>query len=435
MKIRPVLAILALLTLHGPALAAPADEIQTLLEKGNAAAAYALAKKHPDQLGRPSFDFYFGVAAIDSGHAGEGVLALERYVVNFPNNLEARLELARGYFVLGENQRAREEFSGVLKANPPPPVVANVERYLDAIRSRESAYRTTAGMFIEVGFGYDSNINSGVSNSVINLPTFGQVTIGQSGTKIDRKFMQATAGANVSVPLAPGISAFGSLSGDLKTHDGNREFDQTNTSTLGGLSIIDEKNLYRVSLGYANLGVDYRNFRDAASITGEWIRQWDELQAVSASLQYAKLKYAGSNDIRDADLKGLGFGYRLALVAPWRPAFTVNANYSIEDNGRGRDDLGRDIYALRTGIALSPAPKWGVSAGIGYQQSVYAARDPLLLNTRRDKYLGLDAGASYALNRNLSIRGELTAAKNQSNLELYKFRRDLMAVKIRYETK
>ena len=121
MKIRPILAFLALLSLPVPLHAAPADDIQALLAKGDAKAAYALAKKHPDQLGRPGFDFYFGIAAIDSGHAGEGVLALERYVITFPNNLEARLELARGYFVLGENQRAREEFSGVLKANPPPP--------------------------------------------------------------------------------------------------------------------------------------------------------------------------------------------------------------------------------------------------------------------------------------------------------------------------
>jgi hypothetical protein len=55
---------------------APADDVKALLGKGDAKAAYALAKKHPSELGKPAFDFYFGVAAIDSGHAGEGVLAL-----------------------------------------------------------------------------------------------------------------------------------------------------------------------------------------------------------------------------------------------------------------------------------------------------------------------------------------------------------------------
>ena len=67
--------------------AAPADDVQALLEKGDAKAAYELGRKHRDQLGNPAFDFYFGIAAIDSGNAGEGVLALERYVLTFPDNV------------------------------------------------------------------------------------------------------------------------------------------------------------------------------------------------------------------------------------------------------------------------------------------------------------------------------------------------------------
>jgi len=74
-----------------PALAAPADEVQKLLESGRSAEAYALGKSHPQALGKPEFDFYFGIAAIDTGHAGEGVLALERYIVQFPDNDRARL--------------------------------------------------------------------------------------------------------------------------------------------------------------------------------------------------------------------------------------------------------------------------------------------------------------------------------------------------------
>src|SRR3954470_21710406 len=114
-------------------LAAPADELKALVDQGKGVEAYALGKNHPNELGNPAFDFYFGVAAIDAGHAGEGVLALERYVANFPDNQAARLELARAYFVLGDNARAREEFDVVQKSNPPPNVQANIQRFMDAI--------------------------------------------------------------------------------------------------------------------------------------------------------------------------------------------------------------------------------------------------------------------------------------------------------------
>ncbi|HEX2565736.1 MAG TPA: tetratricopeptide repeat protein, partial [Burkholderiales bacterium] len=105
--------------------AATADDVKALVDQGKAADAYALGRQHPEELGNPAFDFYYGVAAVDSGHAGEGVLALERYVANFPDNQAARLELGRAYFVLGDDVRAREEFDNVQKTNPPANVQAN----------------------------------------------------------------------------------------------------------------------------------------------------------------------------------------------------------------------------------------------------------------------------------------------------------------------
>jgi predicted Zn-dependent protease len=110
------------------AYAAISDEVKTMLEQGKSKEAYELGRQHPELLGDPVFDFYYGLAAIDAGNAGEGVLALERYVINFPENTSARLELARGYYVLGEDARAREEFSAVLKTNPPEAVKFNIQR-------------------------------------------------------------------------------------------------------------------------------------------------------------------------------------------------------------------------------------------------------------------------------------------------------------------
>jgi tetratricopeptide (TPR) repeat protein len=423
------------LVLANAVLAAPADEIKALVEKGNAAAAYELAKKHPDQLGNPAFDFYFGVAAIDSGRAGEGVLALERYVVNFPGNVQARLELARGYFVLGEYTRAREEFNEVLKTNPPPAVVANIERFFDAIRARESAYRTTAGAFVEFGLGYDSNINGGVGDANIILPNFGLVTITPGGVKIGSRFAQLTGGANIVHPVAPGFAVFGSVSGDLKTHDVHGEFDQGNFGVAGGASYLKDKNLFRGTLSFSQLDVDYNRFRNLAGLAGEWIHQLDELQAVSASLQYAELDYAGNNSVRDARLYGISAGYRRAFIGPWQPQLTVSGAYSQENNRRSRDDLGRDIWGVRAAVGITPAPKWAVSAGATAQYSDYQAEDPLFSTTRRDRYYALDASVSYALTRNLSVRGELLLSKNQSNLALYEYKREVAAVKLRYDFK
>lgn len=432
---RGVIVAYLLAQLASVAFAAPADDVKALLLKGDAKAAYELAKKHTDQLGKPEFDFYFGVAAIDSGNAGEGVLALERYIINHPGNREAQLELARGYFVLGDYIRAREEFSAVLRANPPAAVVTNIERYMDAIRAREAVYRTTTGAFVEFGLGHDSNINGGVSNANISLPGLGILTIGQAGVRTSASFMQLSAGANVSHPVAPGVALFAGINGDFKAHGSHQEFDQNNLGATGGISYLKEKNLFRASLSYSTLNVDYRSFRDVTGIAGEWMHQVDELQTVSGAVQYAKLNYAGANTARDSSLKGISAGYRRNFVAPWQPLVSLSANYAKEDNERNRDDLARDIYGLRAVIAASPAPKWAVSAGATYQQSNYDARDFLFADTRRDRYYGVDFNASYAINRAFSVRGEAVLSRNNSNNDLYEYKRAMVAVKLRYDFK
>ena len=132
-----IIAFIGLIACAG-ALAASdvANEMKALLEQGRSAEAYEFGRKNADQFGEPVFDFYFGVAATNTGRAGEGVLALERYVANMADDAQGRLELARAYFVLGIDDRARQEFLLVLDINPPPNIRANVERFLDALRSR-----------------------------------------------------------------------------------------------------------------------------------------------------------------------------------------------------------------------------------------------------------------------------------------------------------
>jgi len=416
-------------------LAAPADDVKSLLEQGDARAAYEHAKKHPDQLGDPAFDIYFGVAAINAGHAGEGVLALERYLLNFPANADARLELARGYFVLGEYARAREEFEAVSRLNPPPAVQAGIDRFLDAIRSRESRFRTTANLFLEVGLGYDSNINGGVGNANIVLPAFGLVTVTQAGVQQSDTFTHLAAGGQVTHPVAPGLTAFGGVGVESKLGHGDFEsqFDLLTLAANGGATLLRENDLYRLGAYYAKLDVDNASFRDIIGIAAEWQRQLDEFQSLSAALQYGDLDYKGDNDVRDSRLYQLALGYRRAYIKPWQPLLSVNLYLGQEGNQRDRDDMSRTLYGFRASLAGSPAPKWAASVGGFYQLSDYRDPDPQLGTTRRDSYYGLDLTVSYAVRRNLSLRGELLLSRNDSNIALFEYDRNVVALKLRYD--
>ena len=420
--------------------AAPADEVRSLLEAGRSREAYALGQRHPESLGTPEFDFHFGIAATDSGHAGEGVLALERYVVQFPENIRARLELARAYFVLGELVRAREEFDNVSRRKPAPEVQATIDRFMDAIRSQESRYTPTATAWLELGAGHDSNVNSGVGNGIIAVPALGnlQLQLAQNGVKSASSFGWLAGGAQGSLPVAPGVALLGGVQFDGKLHTNvfDRQFDQTNLGAYGGVSVIKDRDLWRATVSYSTLSVDYRRFRDVTALGGEWHRQVDELNTGSVFAQYARMEYP-SSPARDADFFALGAGWRTAFTHRLQPVLQVQGLLGKEKNdaspGPVRDDLSRDLVTLRAGVSLTPAPAWGLSGGLNYTRSDFRANDTLFAQTRKDDFYGVDATVSYRWSKQVSIRGEYTYADNRSNLALYKYDRRMVAVKLRYD--
>jgi len=413
------------------------DEVKALVEGGKAAEAYELGKKSQDAYGDPLFDFYFGVAAVDTGHAGDGVLALERYLLNFPDNVSARLQLARGYFVLGEDARAREEFEALQKLNPPADVATTIQRFLDSIRLRETRYTLSTGGYIELGAGWDTNVNSGVANSSIFLPALGPIVVAQQGMKIADSFSSLGGGGYISYPIAPGVALFGNGAGELKFNDKgeNRQFDLGNIAVAGGVSVLREKNLYRFSVNDNIITLDHRTYRTGIGATAEWQYQLDELQSFGLSAQYAALRYTDPNTPRDADFYGLTANYRKAFNHPLQPVMTVTANYGSEHDIKERPDLGRHLWGGRAAVSFTPAAKWGVALGASYQRSDYSAADVILGTTRHDDYYSADASLTYLLTRNLSVRGEATFTKNHSNIELFTFPREIYAIKLRYEFK
>ena len=139
-----------------PAVAAKPSDLTLLFLVGQAGIV-AASRKGLDGKSRDAF--------LDAA-----IAALRRMLTLRPGLVRARLELARAFFLKGEDALARQHFERVLAGKPPPAVVANVGRYLGAIRARKrwSAY-----------FGFaaapDTNVGAASGADTIWLPAFGTV--------------------------------------------------------------------------------------------------------------------------------------------------------------------------------------------------------------------------------------------------------------------
>ena len=153
------------------------NEARTLIEAGHHEEALAtlrpLATHHPDHT---DVLFLVGLAAINASQRTgigdeerdrrleEAVAALRNILVDRPDLVRVRLELARAFFLKGQDDLARKHFDRVLAGRLPPAMVSNIHRFLDVMRAR----RRWSGRF-GFAFGSDSNVAAASEAEVIHI--------------------------------------------------------------------------------------------------------------------------------------------------------------------------------------------------------------------------------------------------------------------------
>ena len=132
-----------------------------------------LVRSHP---GHTNTQFLLGLAAIEASRMpgvseadrnallDEAIATLLAMLVDSPELVRVRLELARAFFYKGEDTLARGHFQRVLAGEVPETVKANVQRFLVQIRARR---RWT--MYMGAALLPDTNIGSGSDEETIYI--------------------------------------------------------------------------------------------------------------------------------------------------------------------------------------------------------------------------------------------------------------------------
>jgi hypothetical protein len=161
------------------------DEARQLIAASRADEAYRLLARHEAGLGgQPLYDYLYGVAALDAGHGGDAVTALERLLVSDPTSASARLELGRAYYETGDRAAADRQFRALLAASPPPSIRDTATAYLRAMEKAPARAGGWSGGF-EFGSGYDSNANASTDDE-----TFLGVTLDPDNVETSSPFLQ-----------------------------------------------------------------------------------------------------------------------------------------------------------------------------------------------------------------------------------------------------
>ena len=142
----------------------------------------------PERDNRTAILFHLGTRALaeaqqaDSDDARQklydrAIAAFRLILINRPELIRVRLELARAFFLNGQDGLARRHFELVLAGGVPPAVAANIRSFMNVMQARK---RWTG--YFGAAFAPDSNLNAASESEIIYIDTeFGRLPFQRDG--------------------------------------------------------------------------------------------------------------------------------------------------------------------------------------------------------------------------------------------------------------
>ena len=275
--------------------------------------------------GRTAQLFTLGMEAAEAGDHDSAIQAFRAILVNRPDLVRVRLELARVFFLNGQDGLARRHFEAVLAGGVPPPVAANIRQFLAVMQSRK---RLTG--YFGMAVVPDSNLNAASESEIIYIDTvFGRLPFTREG--------------DVGAESGFGLSVWG---GGEYQHPLSERF----RLRVGSDVAVRE---------YP--GGDFDQHFVAAHVGPRWLAS--PITELSL-LVTASRQWLGSHPYADE------FGARLELDRRLGPTVWARgtAAYRERDHHLGRDFLDGPVAEFTATFAWTPAPVLRVHMTVGYEQ-------------------------------------------------------------------
>ncbi|MCW8888043.1 MAG: surface lipoprotein assembly modifier [Gammaproteobacteria bacterium] len=426
-KTAPLLLLIVMFALPGLTIAEPViEQLKSLTDQNQYAKAYQLATENRDQLeGDLEFDFLYGVAAIDTGHVNEGVFALERVVFSQPKNHLARLELARGYFLQGDDTRSRQAFERVLKVKPPESVVKIVNKFIAAIRVRESQYKSSSTAYVDIEVGSDSNVNAGPERNTLGI--FENILSASSFANKD-SYTNISFGGKYNRPLTPHSSMF--LNADASIRNNMKETVNNNWQMTfqGGRQWQLEKMKYRLALVGQQYTLDGSTNRNMLGVNFEGSYATSKLKQYTFTANLMDMQHPDSA-VYDSTQLTLGLStFTKADKVTWYGGISTGLQSAKENSETAKSGADRTIFGANFGSLYSIDNRSSINVSIATDLSNYTGIYFGSTSKRKDTYSKLAVTYNRLINDQWKYRVGLNYSQNSSNVALLAYKRTQLLV-------
>lgn len=433
---RAVLAALAW-ALAFAACAADADVIaqgETLVRAGRYADAYQLLEPLEDKLaGDIKFDYLLARSALETGRPSRASFIYERILAANPNYLGVRLEMGQAYLALGDYARAKLEFETVLRfENLPPGLREQAQIYSKAADASLAGKRTIGYGYAEVGYGYDSNVQSATRTSQINSVN-GQPLIFLDPTRLKRgdHYKALALGGELAHALSERFSAFAGADARGRAYNDIDAGDFGSLDGRFGLGYSEGANSTRIGLNGGRYWLDSKKTRDSLGMTVDYRHLLTKQDQLTLNAGATRFHFVPEDlKVNNFDLYQAAIGW-LHATADGRAAAGLTLIGGKENATNGRLDGDKPFYGGRITLQSSFTEQIGAFFLGGVQRGKYSQVNQAFGATRVDTLYDLTAGVTWSFAKGWSLRPQLVYYKNKSNLTLFEYDRTDASINLR----
>lgn len=411
------------------------DNAQRLLNNKLPSEAYARLNKNLDRFaGEARFDYLLGISALDSGRPGQAVFALERVVANDPKNAPARAELARALFTLRELDAAKREFSDVKISNPPSAVSASIDRYLDAIKglSEQRATQQTSALTFtgDLGFSYDSNINSGSAQSEWLLADGGRLiptdaSLGQSAWSA-----RLAGGIEYQTKLNSDITAFAQAGFNARKAFVGSKLSFVTVDTAAGVAYTRQSGVWTVAINAGHAQVNQTSLRNVIGTSVQWQRSISKTEKAGLFIQMFNLRFPNS---ATQNAQRVVLGGTAAREANNGVVFVGALSFNSERSKTSSPEFSFTAPNVRVLAEWPLSNQWRAFAGATIEQRKYKAVQELFSGlVRRDTEIDLKLSGEKQISNALTLVPSIGYTHNASTLGPNDYRRTQIGLSFKY---
>lgn len=419
-----------------------ADELsdaKSLMSAGKPADAYTkLLPGITDHSNDGDYLYTAAVSAFDSQKFKEAIPLLLQSIQLSPDNFGARVDLGIAYFNMGEREKARAELDFVKAQNPPARILYVANRYLSAIREQQAALSSKLNAHIDLGAGFNDNINSATGQQQIAIPVFGNalMNLNNSSVKKSASYGMASVGINAIQPLSFNAAFFEDITLSAKNYFNGTGFNSLSPDIRGGIVLNSQSDFFRVS-AFANRHALHNIVaRESVGASADWYHLLDESNKIGLFAQSANYRFFDTAQTATPSMPNENFVQTL-YAATWLHTVNERMNLSFatilgHEAAPNRIDGNKDTTGARFSASRLLSEVTSVSGNVGYQQGRYRATNPLFLTIRSDEQFDADVGVTYNIQKNIALRYQLSVVKNKSNIALNQSTTKDASVFIRY---